>query len=159
MKNCRVIASDKSNLLRKVDYLLKSCFPVKAFFIPLEVGYLVRIVVNSVYKYAQQLLSRHKIISDWLVFSEYFPDWWFRFIMLMWPFTIFQSRIPKWLLSNSKAINRYEGTKRRQIVPILKVVSATFLLVYFVCLKKSACKTRKNVFYFTSKALRWLKRP
>ena len=34
----------------------------------------------------------------------------------------------------------------------LKVVSATFLLVCFVCLRKSTCETRKNVFYFTSKA-------
>ena len=35
----------------------------------------------------------------------------------------------------------------------LKVVSATFLLVCFLCLKESTTKTRKNVFYFTSKAL------
>ena len=35
----------------------------------------------------------------------------------------------------------------------LKVVFATFLLVYFLCLKKSTCETRSNVFYFTSKAL------
>ena len=35
----------------------------------------------------------------------------------------------------------------------LKVVSTTFLLVCFVCLKESTCETRKNVFYFTSKAL------
>ena len=35
----------------------------------------------------------------------------------------------------------------------LKFVSATFLLVCFVCLKESTCETRKNVFYFTSKAL------
>ena len=35
-------------------------------------------------------------------------------------FTIFQSRIPKWLLSNSKAVNTCEDKKRRQIVPILK---------------------------------------
>ena len=35
----------------------------------------------------------------------------------------------------------------------LKVVSATFLLVYFVSLKESTCETRKNAFYFTSKAL------
>ena len=27
------------------------------------------------------------------------------------------------------------------------------LLICFVCLKESACKTRKNDFYFTSKAL------
>ena len=35
----------------------------------------------------------------------------------------------------------------------LKVVSTTFLLVCFLSLKKSTCQTRKNVFYFTSKAL------
>ena len=35
----------------------------------------------------------------------------------------------------------------------LKVVSDTFLLVCFECLKKSTCKTRKNTFYFTLKAL------
>ena len=35
----------------------------------------------------------------------------------------------------------------------LKVVSATFLLVCFLCLKDRTCETRKNVFYFTSKAL------
>ena len=35
----------------------------------------------------------------------------------------------------------------------LKVVSATFLLFYFVYLKESTCETRKNAFYLTSKAL------
>ena len=35
----------------------------------------------------------------------------------------------------------------------LKIVSATFLLVCFVSLKESTFETRKNVFYFTSKAL------
>ena len=30
----------------------------------------------------------------------------------------------------------------------LKVVSATFLLVCFLCLKESTRETRKNVFYF-----------
>ena len=35
----------------------------------------------------------------------------------------------------------------------LQVVSATFLLVCFVCLKKSTCETKKDVFYFTLKAL------
>ena len=34
----------------------------------------------------------------------------------------------------------------------LKVVSITFLLVCFVWLKESTFETRKNVFYFTSKA-------
>ena len=36
---------------------------------------------------------------------------------------------------------------------MLKVVSTTFLLVCFVCLKDSTYETRKNVFYFTLKAL------
>ena len=35
----------------------------------------------------------------------------------------------------------------------LKVMSATFLLVCFVCLKESTFETSKNLFYFTSKAL------
>ena len=35
----------------------------------------------------------------------------------------------------------------------LKVVSATFLLAYFVCLKGSTCETKESVFHFTSKAL------
>ena len=35
----------------------------------------------------------------------------------------------------------------------LKIVSATFLLVCFVCPKERTCETRKNVFYFSSKAL------
>ena len=35
----------------------------------------------------------------------------------------------------------------------LKVVSTTFSLVCFVCLNERTCKTRKNVFCFTSKAL------
>ena len=40
-----------------------------------------------------------------------------------------------------------------QYISISKVVSATFLLVCFVCLKEGTCETRKNVFYFTSEAL------
>ena len=35
----------------------------------------------------------------------------------------------------------------------LKVVSATFVLVCFLSLNESTFQTRKNVFYFTSKAL------
>ena len=35
----------------------------------------------------------------------------------------------------------------------LKVVPATLLLVWFLSLNKRTCQTRKNVFYFTSKAL------
>ena len=36
---------------------------------------------------------------------------------------------------------------------MLKVVSIAFLLVCFLSLKESTCETKKNVFYFTSKAL------
>ena len=38
-------------------------------------------------------------------------------------------------------------------VQTLKVLCSTFLLVCFVCLKESTDETRKNVFYFTFKAL------
>ena len=41
----------------------------------------------------------------------------------------------------------------KNIFDTLQVVSATFLLVCFVCLKERTCGTRENVFYFTSKAL------
>ena len=50
LKSCEVIASNKSNLLRNVDFLLRSGFQVIAFFIPVEVEYLVIILVNFVYK-------------------------------------------------------------------------------------------------------------
>ena len=35
----------------------------------------------------------------------------------------------------------------------LKVVSATFLLVYLLSLNESTCQARKNTIYFSSKAL------
>ena len=41
---------------------------------------------------------------------------------------------------------------------VLKVVSGTFLLVCFLSLNESTCQTRKNVFYFTLKALFVLKK-
>ena len=46
-----------------------------------------------------------------------------------------------------------DGMKRPQSerYRTLKVVSATFLLVCFVCLEDSTCETRKHAFYFTSK--------
>ena len=47
-------------------------------------------------------------------------------------------------------INIYQSNTYRKD---LKVVFATFLLVCFACLRESTCKTSKNVFYFTSKAL------
>ena len=65
--------------MRKVEFLLKSDFQVIAFFIPLEVGYPIIIVVNFVYKQARQL-----IMSDWFTFSGYFFNWWFNLIMVTW---------------------------------------------------------------------------
>ena len=59
-----------------------------------------------------------------------------------------------------KKMNRYINRDLKPVIEwirannlSLKVVSATFLLVCFVCLKDSTCETRKNVFYFTLKAL------
>ena len=42
-----------------------------------------------------------------------------------------------------------QGLKCKHVVTTLtlKVVSATFLLVYFLCLKGSTCETRKNDFF------------
>ena len=43
-------------------------------------------------------------------------------------------------------------------IKLFKVVSATFLLVCFLSLNESTCQTKKNTFYFTSKALFVLKK-
>ena len=48
-ESCQLIASDKSNLLRKVLFLLKSGFQVMAFFFLSEVGYIVTIVFHLVF--------------------------------------------------------------------------------------------------------------
>ena len=45
------------------------------------------------------------------------------------------------------------GNLGKLLIPALKGVSAKFSLVRFKSLKESTCKTRKNVFYFISKAL------
>ena len=41
----------------------------------------------------------------------------------------------------------------KYLLQSLKVMSATFLLVCFVSLQGGACETRRNIFYFISKAL------
>ena len=65
------------------------------------------------------------------------------------------------------AMNRHSRTYLNQIIQYqfiigtfvsqrsnyLNVLSATFLLVCFVCLKERTCETRKNIFCFISKAL------
>ena len=50
LKSCQLITFDNSHLLTKVHFLLKSGFQVIIFFILLEVGYFVTIVVSFVYK-------------------------------------------------------------------------------------------------------------
>ena len=57
-----------------------------------------------------------------------------------------------WMGQYDPTLNLHIG---RRTNPLLKVVSTTFLLVCFVSEREreSTCETRKNVFYFTSKAL------
>ena len=43
--------------------------------------------------------------------------------------------------------------KVSSVVPVSKGCVCYIVLVCFVCLKESTCETKKNVFYFTSKAL------
>ena len=64
-------------------------------------------------------------------------------------------KLQKWICKNvgPSLAASLEPLAHRENVASLKLVSATFLLVCFVCLKVSTCETRKNVFYFTSKAL------
>ena len=64
------------------------------------------------------------------------------------PYTEWKNRLQMW-----KTVYGY--AKKEQAITLLqslKVVSATFLLVCFVCLKENTCETRKNVFYFTLRA-------
>ena len=103
-----ISTSDKSNLLKKVDFLLKRGFQVVALFISFEVRYLVIIVVSFVYKWAQEYF-RGIQNNVWLVcFWNIFPigD---LMSLLSRGFTIFQSRISKWLLSNCKTVNTCEN--------------------------------------------------
>ena len=63
---------NKSNLLIKIHFLLKSGSQVIVFLILLKVGYLVTIVVNLVYKWKRQIFSvYYKKMSDCFLFSEY----------------------------------------------------------------------------------------
>ena len=59
--------------------------------------------------------------------------------MLQFDGSIFNENIAKLVLDNA-------------VCEKLKAVSTTFLLICFGYLKESFCETRKNVFYFTSKA-------
>ena len=110
---CQLIDSDKSNLLRKVDFLLKSGFQVIAFFysfggrIPC---YNCRnFLTNEQENYFRDII---KLCLIGLYFRNIFP---IGSLILLWSrdYIIIQNRTPKWLLS-------CEDKKRRHIVPVLK---------------------------------------
>ena len=54
-------------------------------------------------------------------------------------------------MNRCQFLQKKESFGKKEI--FLKVVSATFLLVYFLSLNENTCQTRKNAFYFTSKVL------
>ena len=58
----------------------------------------------------------------------------------------------KQLSYGKRKIQEVNKTTEGYMANLLKVVSAKFLLVCFLHLKESTCETRKNVFYYTSKA-------
>ena len=58
-----------------------------------------------------------------------------------------------YLSANCNYTKGNDDTSDLDILIDFKVVSATFLPACFLCLKENTCETRKNVFYFTSKAL------
>ena len=70
---------------------------------------------------------------------------------------VFKINILKFIQPSSNSVYNCHNPRRICLIATLrfdlKVVSATFLLVYFLSLNKSTYLTRKNVFYFTSKAL------
>ena len=47
--------------------------------------------------------------------------------------------------------SQFAGFSNFELFDLLKVVSATFLLVCFLSLKKGFCETTKKCFYFTAK--------
>ena len=54
---------------------------------------------------------------------------------------------------NDKIFDKFLYTSKGFITLYLKVVSATFSLVWFLSQNERTCQTRKNAFYFTSKPL------
>ena len=69
------------------------------------------------------------------------------------PFFVKQKSKDSWSVEIQKPNPWDPFSFRKSLKQALKVLSAIFLLVCFVCLKKSTCETRKKVFYFTSKVL------
>ena len=55
----------------------------------------------------------------WFIFLEYFSNCC---LILLWSggFTIFQSKIPRLLISSSKVVNTCQDNKRKQIVSVFK---------------------------------------
>ena len=117
LKSCQIIASDKSNLLRK------SCLSSEKWFPSYNIFYSFGGMMPS-YNCCKLCLqmsmtftfgtSQNNVLLVY-IFGIFFPlVTWFHYGHVA--FTIFQSKIPKWLLSNSKALNTCED----KIMPVLK---------------------------------------
>ena len=88
------------------------------------------------------------------------PQWIMGFWYKFFHPPLFRGINENWYWEESCGLKRLgeraygRGTRGERLpVTMLKVVSTTFLLVYFVSLKGSTREIRKNVFYFTLKAL------
>ena len=107
-ENLSVIASDLlrtywENLTYWEKLTSEKWLPSYSIFYFFGRRILVIIFVNFVYKWARQLFSGHHKTSDWFIFSEYFP----MVVSIHYGHDALQyfGSIPKWFLSNSKAVN------------------------------------------------------
>ena len=109
------------------------------------------ILIQKVYKlptHFNHFWEQSRNIDPSCITLNYIPYDFFAFV---WIFV--QTRLNQlWPRNNrdkqSDLLHWFSGMNKR-----LKVVSVIFLLVCFLSLKETSCKTRKNVFYFISKAL------
>ena len=96
---------------------------------------------------SEERISYHlRKSSKWLVRSDSLED--MSSTLISSSINSSFERFSSWLLVWTIMIYEYRLYNMKS-----KVVSATFLLVCFVFLKEKTCETRKNVFYFTLKAL------
>ena len=91
-----------------------------------------------------------KIVGDGGVFRVLLTDLSKAFHCILHDLIISKLEVYGFDIEALKPIHDYLANRKQSFK--LKLVSATFLLVCFLSLKESTCQTRKNVFYFTSKA-------
>ena len=92
----------------------------------------------------------NKLTSEWF-YSCFIPCFDVFFVGSKRVSTCWSSSEKNHVLVNMCLIP-FKNVLLQQSACYLKVVSTTFLLLCFLSLKESTCETRKNVFYFTSKA-------